>query len=98
MHGDFIAIFQCLKEAYREAGERRFFRNMGTNCIRNNGYKWKERKFGITKKCLCLRVMRCWNRLSREVVDAPALEVFKAVSDPVQWEVPLPMAGNVRAR
>ena len=26
-------------------------------------------------------MVRCWNRLSREVVDAPSLEVFKARLD-----------------
>ena len=27
------------------------------------------------------RVVRCWNRLLREAVDAPSLEVFKARLD-----------------
>ena len=28
-----------------------------------------------------MRVVRCWNRLPREAVDAPSLELFKAILD-----------------
>ena len=42
---------------------------------RGNGFKLKEGRF-FTE-----RVVRCWNRLHTEAVDAPSLEVFKARLD-----------------
>ncbi|KFP45237.1 hypothetical protein N324_10408, partial [Chlamydotis macqueenii] len=45
--------------------------------------KWKEVDFilDIREKFFTLRMVKHWNRLPREVVDAPSLETFKASLD-----------------
>ncbi|GAB0207779.1 mitochondrial enolase superfamily member 1 [Grus japonensis] len=82
LRGDLIAAFQYLKEAYKKAGEGLFTRACSDR-TRGNGFKLKEGRFRlhIRKKFFTVRMVRHWNRLPREVVDAPSLEVFKARLD-----------------
>ncbi|GAB0206521.1 hypothetical protein GRJ2_003117700 [Grus japonensis] len=96
--GDLIAAFQYLKGASRKDGEGLLIRECSDR-TRGNGFKLKEGRFrlDIRKKFFTVRVVRHWNRLPREVVEAP--EVFKARLDGalgnlVWWRVSLSMAGG----
>ncbi|KFR09774.1 hypothetical protein N306_07340, partial [Opisthocomus hoazin] len=48
-----------------------------------NGFKLKDGRFklDIRKKVFTVRVVKHWNKLPREAVDAPSLEAFKARLD-----------------
>ncbi|GAB0207982.1 hypothetical protein GRJ2_003263900 [Grus japonensis] len=80
--GDLIVAFQYPKGAYRKAGEGLFMREYSDR-TRGNGFMLKEGPFrlGVRKKFFTVRVVRHWNRLPREVVEAPSLKVFKARLD-----------------
>jgi len=99
--GDLRAAFQYLKEAYRKDGEGLFTR-VCSDRTRGKGCKLKEGRFklDIRKKFFTMRVVKHWNGLPREAVDAPSLEVFKArvdgaLSNLVQWKMSLLMAGGL---
>ena len=66
---------------------------------KENGFKLKEGRFrfDVRKKYFTRWMKRHWQRVSREAVDAPSLEVFKARLDEslhslVWWVAALPMA------
>ena len=82
LRGDLLAAFQYLTGAYRKDGEGLFTRACSDR-TRVNGFQLKEDSFrlDVSKKFFTVRVVRHWNRLPREVVDAPSLEVFKARLD-----------------
>ena len=82
LRGDLIAAFQYLKGAYRQEGNQLFGR-VDNSRTRGNGFKLREGRFRLDVRVTFFtkRVVECWNRLPREVVDAPSLEVLKARLD-----------------
>jgi len=80
--GDLVAAFLYLKGACRKDGEDLFSKGC-CDRMRNNGFKLREGKFrlDIRKKFFTMMVVKHWNRLPGEVVDAPLLETFKARLD-----------------
>ena len=74
--------FQYLKGVYKQEGEWLFTR-VDSDRTRGNGFKLRHGRFrlDIRKKFFTKRVVMHWNRLPKEVVDAPSLEAFKARLD-----------------
>ena len=81
--GDLRAAFsRSLKGTYRKAGEGLFIR-AGRDRMKRNVFKLEEGRFrlDIRKQLFAVRVVRHWNRLPSEVVDAPSLKALKARLD-----------------
>ena len=82
LRGDLTAAFQYLKGAYKQEGEQ-LFTGVDSDRTRGNGLKLRRGRFrlDIKRKFFTQRVVTHWNRLPKEVVDAPSLEAFKARLD-----------------
>jgi len=79
---DLTAAFQYLDRAYRKEANN-LFSKACCDRTRSNGFKLREGRFrlDIRKNFFTMRVMKHWNRLPREVVEAPSLETFKVRLD-----------------
>ncbi|PKU31274.1 hypothetical protein llap_18424 [Limosa lapponica baueri] len=82
LQGHIITAFQYLKRIYKKDGDKLFGRAC-CNTTRGNGFKLKEGRFrlDIRKKYFTMRVVKHWNGLPGEVVDALSLETFKVRLD-----------------
>ena len=82
LRGDLTAAFQYLKEAYKQEGSQ-LFEMVGNGRTRGKGFRLREGRFrlDVRRKFFTKGVVKCWNRLPREVVDAPTLRMFKARLD-----------------
>ena len=100
LRGDLIVAFQYLMGAYKQEGERLFTR-VDSDRTRGNVFKLRQGRFrlDIRRRLFTQGVVTHWNRLPKEVVDAPSLAASRldvALGSLVWWLATLHIAGGLK--
>ncbi|PKU32430.1 hypothetical protein llap_17266 [Limosa lapponica baueri] len=88
LRGDLMNASKYLKGGLKEDGPR-LFSVVPSDRTRGNGHKLEHGKFcsNMRKNFFGVRVAEPWDRLPREVVESPSLEIFKPHLDAILSDV-----------